>query len=173
MAIPMLFGYVHLNGKTAQSQQAEKRKYLMPHPNLKVFSSSSSLYLADPCKGTYCAVVAPKAWRVRFRVEKANGGVRLRLVVEHWEWFLGPFCPKSGFPLRRFLSVKTNRSKCANSEQGGTGFLLSPNIPTFLPKSLGYLTAISTIPGTETQLEAKWNHKTSLVLRQIQAGRAQ
>lgn len=46
---------------------------------LKVFSPSASLYLADPCKWTYCAVVAPMAWRVRFRVEKANGGVRFKL----------------------------------------------------------------------------------------------
>ena len=28
------------------------------------------------------------------------------LVVEHYVWFSDPFCPKSGFPLRRFRSVK-------------------------------------------------------------------
>ena len=73
-------------------------------------------------------------------------------VVKHKVWFLDPVFPKSGYPLGRVLSkVKlSNMSKSTvNSKPGRARFWFIPNIGT-LPKSLGYLPVISTIPGEET-----------------------
>ena len=62
----------------------------------------------------------------------------------------GTIWPKIWISTRASFLDKPNRSKSkANSRQGDTGCLRIPHTGTFLPKSSGYLPAISTIPGKE------------------------